>query len=86
MITPAISVLSATEGLQIIAPAFADMVIPATVVILAGLFLFSIMVQHAWERFSALSFCSGSSVLARSALFRSSNIHRFFRQSCRGTV
>jgi len=40
MITPAISVLSATEGLQIIAPAFADMVIPATVVILAGLFLF----------------------------------------------
>ncbi|TCD48084.1 potassium transporter Kup [Chlorobium sp. N1] len=40
MITPAISVLSATEGLQIIAPAFSDMVIPATVGILAGLFLF----------------------------------------------
>lgn len=40
MITPAISVLSAAEGLQIIAPAFSDMVIPVTVVILAGLFLF----------------------------------------------
>lgn len=40
MITPAISVLSAVEGLQIIAPAFKDLVIPVTVFILAGLFFF----------------------------------------------
>jgi KUP system potassium uptake protein len=40
MITPAISVLSAVEGLQIIAPAFRDLVIPVTIVVLAALFLF----------------------------------------------
>ncbi|MCF8383907.1 MAG: potassium transporter Kup [Chlorobium sp.] len=38
MITPAISVLSAVEGLQIIAPTFKNLVIPVTVVILTGLF------------------------------------------------
>lgn len=40
MITPAISVLSSVEGLQIIAPAFKELVIPVTVVILAALFFF----------------------------------------------
>jgi KUP system potassium uptake protein len=40
MITPAISVLSATEGLEIIAPAFAPYVVPATVTILVALFAF----------------------------------------------
>ncbi len=40
MITPAISVLSAIEGVQIIAPAFKDLVIPATVIVLVCLFLF----------------------------------------------
>ncbi len=39
MITPAISVLSAVEGTQIITPVFAPYVIPLTIVILAGLFL-----------------------------------------------
>lgn len=39
MITPAISVLSAIEGVKIIAPAFHYFVIPATVIILACLFL-----------------------------------------------
>jgi len=39
MITPAISVLSAVEGLRIIAPSFEPYVIPATVGILLGLFL-----------------------------------------------
>ena len=42
MITPAISVLSAVEGLQIVTPVFNDYVIPITIAILAGLFL----VQH----------------------------------------
>ena len=39
VITPAISVLGATEGLEIVTPAFAPYVVPATVLILALLFL-----------------------------------------------
>ena len=39
MITPAISVLSAAEGLEIIAPSLKDFVIPATVIVLTGLFM-----------------------------------------------
>ena len=38
VITPAISVLSAVEGLKIITPAFDPYVVPATLVILAALF------------------------------------------------
>jgi KUP system potassium uptake protein len=39
MITPAISVLSAVEGLEVATPVFAHWVIPATIVILTALFL-----------------------------------------------
>jgi len=39
IITPAISVLSAMEGLKVISPAFEPMIIPGSVVILLGLFL-----------------------------------------------
>jgi len=39
VITPAISVLGATEGLEVVTPAFAPYVVPATVVILLLLFL-----------------------------------------------
>ena len=39
MITPAISVLSAAEGLEIIAPSLKDFVSPATVIVLSGLFM-----------------------------------------------
>ena len=39
MITPAISVLSAVEGLEVITPALSPFVIPITIAILAGLFL-----------------------------------------------
>jgi KUP system potassium uptake protein len=39
MITPAISVLSAVEGLEIVTPVFAPYVIPITVIILIALFL-----------------------------------------------
>jgi KUP system potassium uptake protein len=39
LITPAISVLGATEGLEVVAPAFTPYVVPATVVILLALFL-----------------------------------------------
>lgn len=38
-LTPAISVLSAVEGLEIAAPALASLVVPITLVILVGLFL-----------------------------------------------
>jgi len=40
MITPAISVLSAVEGLHVITPIFQPYIVPITVVLLAGLFLF----------------------------------------------
>ncbi len=39
MITPAISVLSAVEGLEVVAPGLDDYIVPITVVILIGLFL-----------------------------------------------
>ena len=39
MITPAISVLSAVEGLAVISPAFSGMVLPIAIAILIGLFL-----------------------------------------------
>lgn len=39
MITPAISVLSAVEGLEIVTPALKPYVIPITVIVLTGLFL-----------------------------------------------
>jgi len=39
MITPAISVLSAVEGLKVVLPSLSTSVVPITVVILAGLFL-----------------------------------------------
>lgn len=39
VITPAISVLSAVEGIKLIAPPLAQYVLPITIVILAGLFL-----------------------------------------------
>ncbi len=38
MITPAISVLSAVEGLEVVAPALSPYVVPVTLVILVGLF------------------------------------------------
>jgi len=39
MITPAISVLSAVEGIRIITPLFKPYVLPATIIILGGLFM-----------------------------------------------
>jgi KUP system potassium uptake protein len=38
MITPAISVLSAVEGLEIISPAFKELIMPVTALVLTGLF------------------------------------------------
>ncbi|MGI8622008.1 MAG: potassium transporter Kup [Solirubrobacteraceae bacterium] len=38
MITPAISVLSAVEGLKVVSPSFASLVVPITLVVITGLF------------------------------------------------
>lgn len=51
MITPAISVLSAVEGIRIITPVFQPYVVPLTIVILAGLFL---MQHHGTARVGSL--------------------------------
>ena len=40
MITPAMSVLSAVEGMAIVAPDFAPFVVPSTILIIVGLFVF----------------------------------------------
>lgn len=42
IITPAISVLSAVEGLQIVAPKLADFVLPITIAVLGGLFILQV--------------------------------------------
>src|SRR5476649_1526519 len=39
VITPAISVLSAMEGLKLVAPGFENFIVPATIAVLVGLFL-----------------------------------------------
>ena len=46
MITPAISVLSAVEGLKVLDPSLAELVVPVTAVIIAGLFA---MQRHGTE-------------------------------------
>jgi len=51
MITPAISVLSAVEGLQVATPAFKRYVIPISLVVLVSLFLFQ---RHGTGRVGAL--------------------------------
>jgi len=51
MITPAISVLSAVEGLQVATPFFTPYVIPITIVVLVGLFLFQ---YHGTARVGAI--------------------------------
>ena len=51
VITPAISVLSAVEGLKVAAPGLHTYVVPITLVVLTGLFLFQ---RHGTERVGAL--------------------------------
>ena len=51
MITPAMSVLSAVEGMDLVAPALGPYVLPLTLVIILGLFLFQ---SQGTERVSIL--------------------------------
>jgi len=55
MITPAISVLSAIEGLEVVTPLFQPYVIPITIGILIALFLFQRRGPQEWVWFLALS-------------------------------
>ena len=51
MITPAMSVLSAVEGMALVAPGFSPLVVPTTLIIIVGLFVFQ---AQGTERVSAL--------------------------------
>ena len=51
VITPAISVLSAMEGLKLVAPAFEHFILPATIAVLIGLFVIQ---RHGTERIGKL--------------------------------
>src|SRR5271169_499194 len=51
VITPAISVLSAMEGLKLVAPSFDHFIVPATIAILIGLFMIQ---RHGTERIGKL--------------------------------
>ncbi|WP_408901798.1 potassium transporter Kup [Roseomonas gilardii] len=50
IITPAISVLSAVEGLKVISPAFGEVVVPVSLAVLIGLFLVQYRGTHAMGR------------------------------------
>ena len=60
MITPAISVLSAVEGLKIITPAFEPYILPLTLAIIIALFAVQPAAPPVWPRSSAPSHSSGS--------------------------
>ena len=64
MITPAISVLSAVEGLGIIAPQLKDFVLPVTAIILTGLFWIQRHGTGAVGRFFGPIMCAWFGVLA----------------------
>ena len=61
VITPAISVLSAVEGLKLASPAFSDYVAPLAVVILIACSPRKAAAPPRWRRCSARSWWSGSS-------------------------
>lgn len=60
VITPAISVLSAVEGIQIVAPSLHQVIIPVTLVVLSGLFLLQQKVRPLLAGCSGLSCSFGS--------------------------
>jgi KUP system potassium uptake protein len=61
MITPALSVLSAVEGLEVIAPALGRFVVPLSVVILFALFMLHGTARRGSRAFSGRSRSSGLS-------------------------
>jgi KUP system potassium uptake protein len=85
LITPAISVLSAVEGLKIAPPALEDYVVPLTVLILFGLFAVQ---SHGTARVAASvrSRLSGSSPLLSAALPKSRRAWACLRRSTQPTA
>src|SRR5262249_55909245 len=85
-ITPAISVLSALEGLNIAVPAIASYVLPAAVLILIALFAVQSQGAARIGARSARSWLSGS-LRSRCLVYEvSSSIRRCSRRSTRDTV
>jgi KUP system potassium uptake protein len=64
IITPAISVLSAVEGLRIVAPPLADFVIPISILVLGGLFVLQIRGTGRVSRLFSPIMCLWFGVLA----------------------
>jgi KUP system potassium uptake protein len=83
-ITPAISVLSALEGLDMVIPAFAPYVLPASVVILVALFAIQPQGTGRLAGRSARSWHSGSRRSRCSGFGVSQGILRFFSRSTPG--
>ena len=86
VITPAISVLSAVEGLKLASPAFGDFVVPLTVIILIALFAAQAAAPPGWPRCSAPSWSSGLSRSQLPAGFIYVTIQPFCLQSIRITA
>ncbi len=98
VITPAISVLSAVEGLRVATPALHHWVIPLTLVLLGGLFLFQSRgtasvgmwfgpVMVLW--FTTIGVLGGAAILAQPDVLQALSPHhaaRFFAEHGRGGV
>ena len=65
IITPAISVLSAVEGLKVATPGLSDLVLPVAIGVLAALFLSSVAARAGSAAYSDRSWQRGSSSLPR---------------------
>ena len=86
VITPAISVLPAVEGVEVVTPAFHFYVVPLTLVILAVLFAVQRFGTSKVATNSAPSPCFGSSRSAFRASYISSTIRTCLRQSTHATL
>ena len=86
MITPAISVLSAVEGLKLVTPAFEHYVVPLTIVILLGLFAVQSRERQKFRLSSLRSWWSGSSQSRRRDFCTSVMIQACLRPSIRSTA
>ena len=83
VITPAISVLSAVEGMKVVTPTFEPYVVPLTLLILAILFSVQRFGTARSQRCSAPSPCFGSSRSAFPALSTSPTTRACLRRSIR---
>jgi hypothetical protein len=85
VITPAMSVLSAIEGLEVATPMFKPYIVPISIGVLCGLFFFQPRGTPASAHCSDRSCCSGSARWACWASGTFSSIRRRSPRSTRGT-